>query len=147
MVRFLTAEKMETILLIEDTNALIENLTEYLEMEGYEILLAKDGKVGIDIARKALPDLIICDIQMPEMDGYEVLRELKSTAKTSVIPVIITSSLAEEEDKEKAFELGADEYILKPFELETLLEVIKICMVNDSKKAGKSSHNNYIKKE
>jgi two-component system, OmpR family, alkaline phosphatase synthesis response regulator PhoP len=136
---------MEAILLIEDTNALLESLTKYLEMEGYKVLLAKDGKVGADLARKAQPDLIICEILLPEMDGYDVLRELKSTLKTSIIPVIISSSLCSEEDKVKALELGADEYIVKPFDLDPLLKVIQSCIQNGNKRRRGANRDSYIK--
>jgi CRP/FNR family transcriptional regulator, polysaccharide utilization system transcription regulator len=125
---------METILLIEDTGDILENLAEYLGMEGYKVLIAKDGKAGVDIARETPPDLIICDVLMPVMDGYDVLRELKTTLKTSIIPIIISSSLGEEADKLKALELGADVYLTKPFEFEALLEAIKTCILNGGKR-------------
>jgi len=138
---------MEAILLIEDTGNILENLTEYLEMEGYKVLIAKDGKEGVDLARKTPPDLIICDVLMPVMDGYDVLRELKSSLKTSIIPIIVSSSLGEEEDKLKALELGADVYLTKPFELEALLEAIKTCILNGSKRLRGANRDSYIKKK
>jgi CRP/FNR family cyclic AMP-dependent transcriptional regulator len=114
---------MATILLIEDNIPILENLTEYFEMEGYKILTADNGKKGIELAREHIPDLIICDTKMPVMDGYEVLHLILDLAKTYEIPFIFSTSNSEKVDKTKALELGADDYITKPFELQTLLEM------------------------
>lgn len=116
---------METILLIEDTGDILTNLTEYLEMEGYKILTASNGKNGIEIAEKSKPDLIICDVLMPGMDGYKVLDILKKSSKTSEIPFIFSTSMSEKMEISEAYKLGADDYIVKPFDPETLLEVIR----------------------
>ena len=125
---------MKTILLIEDNTDILENLTEYLEMEGYIILVTNNGKKGIELAREFIPDLIICDVLMPEMDGYEVLRLLLGTGKTSEIPFIFSTSMSGKIDKDEALKLGADYYITKPFELETLLKVAKECIKFGSKR-------------
>ncbi len=116
---------MKTILLIEDNKDILENLTEYLELEGYRVLFANSGKEGLELARKFIPDLIICDVLMPEMDGHEVLRLILDTAKTHEIPFIFSTSNSEKVDRTKALELGADDYIIKPFELEALLVLSK----------------------
>ncbi len=116
---------MKTILLIEDNKDILENLTEYLELEGYKVLFASNGKEGLELAIKFIPDLIICDVLMPEMDGHEVLRLILDTAKTHEIPFIFSTSNSEKVDRTKALELGADDYIIKPFELETLLVMSK----------------------
>ena len=113
----------KTILLIEDNSDILENLTEYLEMEGYKIIIANNGKRGIELASEFLPDLIICDVLMPGMDGHEVLHLLLGTAKTFQIPFIFSTSNSERVDRESALSLGADDYIIKPFVLETLLEM------------------------
>lgn len=118
-------KKMATILLIEDSIPILENLTEYFEMEGYKILIADSGKKGIDLAREHIPDLIICDTIMPGMDGYEVLHLILDVAKTHEIPFIFSTSNSEKIDKIKALELGADDYIVKPFALQTLLTMAK----------------------
>lgn len=125
---------METILLIEDTSDILENLTEFLEMEGYTILVANNGKKGVELARAFIPDLIICDVLMQEMDGHEVLRLLLATAKTHDIPFIFSTSLSEKFDKTQSLELGADDYIVKPFELETLLKMVKTRINSGSKR-------------
>jgi DNA-binding response OmpR family regulator len=125
---------MKTILLIEDTKDILENLTEYLEIEGYKILVANNGKEGVDLAREFIPDLIICDVLMHEMDGYEVLRLLLDTAETHEIPFIFSTSMSEKFDRIESLELGADDYIVKPFELEALLKMVKNWIKSGSKR-------------
>ncbi len=125
---------MSTILLIEDNKPILENLTEYLEMEGYKILTADNGKKGVELAREYIPDLIICDTKMPVMDGYEVLHLILDLAKTYEIPFIFSTSNSENVDRTKALELGADDYIIKPFELETLLKLAKTYIMSGSKR-------------
>jgi CheY-like chemotaxis protein len=120
-----TIEMMATILLIEDNRLILDNLSEYFEMEGYKILAAENGKTGIELARKHIPDLIICDTKMPLMDGYRVLQLILNLSKTYEIPFIFSTSNAENVDRTKALELGADDYIIKPFELPTLLAMAK----------------------
>jgi DNA-binding response OmpR family regulator len=116
---------METILLIEDTIDINESLAECLETEGYKILLANNGRTGVELARKFIPDLIICDLLMPSMSGKEVLHALKDALKTSMIPFIFSTSLAEKPGKTQALKLGADNCIVKPLEPETLLEIVR----------------------
>lgn len=125
---------MATILLIEDNIPILENLTEYFVMEGYKILIADNGKKGIELAREHIPDLIICDTKMPEMDGYEVLHLILDLAKTYEIPFIFSTSNAEKVDRTKALELGADDYIIKPFDLATLLKMAKTWIMSGSKR-------------
>lgn len=116
---------MKTILLIEDNNEILENFTEYLELEGYKVLGASNGKRGVELAMKFIPDLIICDVLMPEMDGHEVLHVLLETSKTHEIPFIFSTSMSEQVDRKEALILGADDYIIKPFEVEVLLKMVK----------------------
>lgn len=119
---------MKTILLIDDNIEILENFTEYLEMAGYKILSAGNGKEGIELAIKFVPDLIICDVLMREMDGHEVLHLLLETAKTSQIPFIFSTSMSEKVDRSEALKLGATDYIIKPFEPEALLKMITTCI-------------------
>jgi two-component system alkaline phosphatase synthesis response regulator PhoP len=116
---------MATILIIEDTPEILENLTEFMELEGFKVLIAGNGRKGIELAREYVPDLIICDVLMAEMDGHEVLRLLLDDAKTHEIPFIFSTSMSDKIDKLKALKLGADDYIIKPFELESLLTMAK----------------------
>ncbi|MGE0638238.1 MAG: response regulator [Bacteroidia bacterium] len=127
---------MKTILLIEDNKEILENLTEYLELEGFKILLADNGKRGIELAREFIPDLIVCDVKMREMDGYEVLHQLLDTAKTHDIPFIFSTSMSEKNDRTESLNLGADDYIIKPFEPEALLKIANSLIKSGSKRAG-----------
>jgi sigma-B regulation protein RsbU (phosphoserine phosphatase) len=106
----------ESILLVDDNPANLQILFQTLEGVGCKLLIAKNGKGALAIAGKALPDLILLDIMMPDIDGYEVCRQLKSNAATADIPVIFLSALVDTEDKVKGFHLGAVDYITKPFQ-------------------------------
>jgi len=114
-----------TILLIEDDLALRENTAELLELQGYDILTAPDGKAGIAKAIQHLPDLIVCDIMMPEADGYEVLNTLANNDSTKWIPFIFLSAKTEHKEIRKGMDLGADDYLTKPFEEEELVSAIE----------------------
>ena len=116
---------MKTILLIEDNKDILENFTEYLEIEGYKILGASNGKKGVELARAFVPDLIICDVLMPVMDGHEVLHLLLETSATYQILFIFSTSMSEQVDRKDALSLGADDYIIKPFDVEVLLKMVK----------------------
>lgn len=120
--------------MIEDNADILENLTEYMQREGYHILATSNGKMGIELAREFIPDLIICDTFMYGMDGHEVLRLLLATPITSAIPFIFSTSMSESTDRLYALALGADDYIVKPFELETLLSMTRACIKTGSKR-------------
>lgn len=112
-------------MLIEDNPEMRENTTEILELAGYRVISAENGKVGVDYAQKNLPDLIICDVMMPELDGYGVLHILSKNASTRGIPFIFLTAKAEKEDFRKGMNLGADDYITKPFNDVELLDAIE----------------------
>jgi len=116
---------MQTILIIEDNAGIRENLSEFFELEGYNIISAMNGKSGVLLARECIPDLIICDVLMFEMDGYEVLNQLLGSSSTESIPFIFSTSMSEKVEKSGTLSLGADDYIIKPFELEQLLTMAK----------------------
>jgi len=116
---------MKTILLIEDDRALRENTEELLELSGYTMITAPNGKIGIQTAKEKLPDLIVCDIMMPEVDGYGVLKELSSNEKTKHIPFIFLSAKTEHKEIRRGMDLGADDYLTKPFEEEDLVNAIE----------------------
>ena len=108
------SEPMAKILLVDDNTTNLQLLHETLDGLGYKLLVAKNGQTGLSIAQKARPSLILLDIMMPEMDGYEVCRRLKADEKTSGIPIIFISALADEEDEAKGLGMGAVDYITKP---------------------------------
>lgn len=116
---------MKTILLIEDDRALRENTEELLELSGYSMITAPNGKIGIQMAKEKLPDIIVCDIMMPEVDGYGVLKELSSNDKTKHIPFIFLSAKTEHKEIRRGMDLGADDYLTKPFEEEDLINAIE----------------------
>ncbi len=132
--------KMKTILVIEDNPDILENITEFLGMEGYRILGANNGKTGVEEARKFIPDLIICDVLMREMDGHEVLHILLESARTNEIPFIFSTSMSEKVDRAEALGLGADDYIVKPFELETLLRLVEVWLKSGSRRDTRTYH-------
>jgi signal transduction histidine kinase len=100
------------------------DLAELLEMEGFEVISAEDGGAGIQMARQYLPSLIICDVMMPELDGHAVLAELRQDPATATIPFIFLTARAEKTDLRKGMELGADDYLTKPFTRDELLKAI-----------------------
>ncbi len=116
---------MKTILLIEDDRALRENTEELLELSGYSVITAPNGKVGIKVAKENLPDIIICDIMMPMIDGYGVLAALSAEETTKHIPFIFLSAKTEHKEIRKGMDLGADDYLTKPFEEEDLLSAVE----------------------
>ncbi|HRE50243.1 MAG TPA: response regulator [Flavitalea sp.] len=117
---------MKTILVIEDHADIRENTVEILGMAGYNALAAENGKKGIEAALKEKPDLIVCDIMMPELDGYGVLHLLRKNPETQHIPFIFLTARTERNDLRKGMEMGADDYITKPFEDIELLNAIDV---------------------
>jgi DNA-binding response OmpR family regulator len=116
---------MKKILLIEDNPEVRENTAEILELAGYEVVTAPNGKVGVEYAQKEKPDLIICDIMMPELDGYGVLHILNKRPETSGVPFIFLTAKTEKTDIRKGMNLGADDYLTKPFDDTDLLNAIE----------------------
>jgi sigma-B regulation protein RsbU (phosphoserine phosphatase) len=106
----------ESILLVDDNPTNLQVLFQTLESVGCKLLIAKNGEIALSIAGKAMPDLILLDIMMPGIDGYEVCRQLKANPATSDIPVIFLSALGDTEDKVKGLRLGAVDYVTKPFQ-------------------------------
>jgi len=116
---------MKKILVIEDENSLREDIIEILTYENFEVLGAENGTQGLSMAKKHLPDLILCDIMMPDIDGYGVLLELRSTPQTVNIPLIFLTAKTSRADMRQGMELGADDYVTKPFTQPELLAAIQ----------------------
>jgi DNA-binding response OmpR family regulator len=114
---------MTRILLVEDSSDLAEGLRYNLELEGYSVKVAEDGHTGLSLAREWQPDLVILDLMLPGIDGYQVLRSLRADGQQT--PVLILSARGEESDKVRGFQLDADQYVTKPFGLIELLERVK----------------------
>ena len=115
---------MSKILVIEDEDTIRENIVELLELEHYETLVAENGKTGLKLALQEIPDLILCDILMPEMDGYAVLKELKNHANTATIPFIFLTAKVDKSDLREGMDLRADDYLTKPCTPTELLKAI-----------------------
>ena len=123
----------KTILLIEDNQEVSENIASILELEHYKVLTAPNGKVGVTMAQQHRPDLILCDIMMPELDGYGVYHVLGKDDDTSSIPFIFLTAKADKNEIRAGMNLGADDYITKPFEGSDLLKVIEVRMNKNEK--------------
>ena len=115
---------MKTILLIEDETSLRNMIRSFLEMNDYSIITANDGSNGLELAKRVLPDLIISDVMMPNMDGFQLKEELGKEEVTSIIPFIFLTSISEREKFRKGMELGADDYLNKPVVLDELKKAI-----------------------
>ncbi len=116
---------MTTILIIEDEMHIRGNIAEVLELEYYDVLFAENGRIGVDLALEYVPDLIVCDVMMPEMDGFEVIQALQRAPETAMIPFIFLTALADRQSMRFAMELGADDYVVKPFMSDELLATIQ----------------------
>jgi DNA-binding NarL/FixJ family response regulator len=125
---------MKKILVIEDEAETLENLVLMLEMEGFKPLSASNGRVGVAVARKELPDVILCDVSMPEMDGYRVLETLRGDSGTVSIPFIFLTAKGDKKDLRTGMNLGADDYLTKPASAEEVLSAINARLDRHSEK-------------
>jgi len=116
---------MAKILYVEDNEDNIFMLTNRLERKGYEIIVAKDGAQGLEMTRRENPTLVLMDLGLPVLDGWEAIRQLKTASETSAIPIIALSAHAMAEDRERAFDAGCDDFDTKPVDLPRLLQKIR----------------------
>jgi DNA-binding LytR/AlgR family response regulator len=117
---------MSKILIIEDEDAICYNIKSVLLLNNYEVETADNGKVGVELAEEILPDLILCDIMMPGYDGYWVLEKIRTHHTLGMTPFIFITAKVEREDLRKGMELGADDYLTKPFKMAELLSAIEV---------------------
>ncbi|WP_094673635.1 response regulator [Hydrocoleum sp. CS-953] len=115
---------MKKILVIEDDKSILTIITDILEAEDFMVIGAKNGRVGIEKAQQEVPDLIICDVMMPEVDGYGVLKSLRENLVTEAIPFIFLTAKSTKADLREGMELGADDYLTKPFTRDELMKAI-----------------------
>ncbi|HEY9703065.1 MAG TPA: response regulator, partial [Allocoleopsis sp.] len=115
---------MRKILVIEDELGIRENIVEMLDMEGFQPLEAENGKIGLELATIEKPDLILCDVMMPKMNGYDVLIQLRENSNTAAIPFIFLTAKSDKNDFRKGMQLGADDYLTKPCSTDELLQAI-----------------------
>jgi two-component system phosphate regulon response regulator PhoB len=126
----------QTILIIEDERALVEVLTYNLRKEGFEVLAATDGQDGLRRAQTTLPDLVVLDLMLPVIEGLEVCRVLKSGVRTRDIPLLMLTARSEEVDEIVGFQMGADDYVTKPFKIKPLIQRIKALLRRKKTPAG-----------
>lgn len=142
---------MSSILVIDDNKDIRENIAEILVLAGYQVFSADNGKKGVELAIRENPGLIVCDIMMPDLDGYGVLHLLKKNPATEKIPFIFLTAKTERGDFRKGMEMGADDYITKPFDDLELLKAVetrlrKKAILEDTYPAGGGGVNEFMKK-
>jgi two-component system, OmpR family, alkaline phosphatase synthesis response regulator PhoP len=118
-------EAIKKILVVDDEPDVISLLTLMLKSQGYNVITAGDGQEGLEKARKENPDLILLDVMLPKMDGYKVARMLKFDENFSAIPIILLTAKIQEKDRQTGLEMGANDYMTKPFDTALLLSKIK----------------------
>ena len=116
---------MVKILYVEDNEDNIFMLTNRLERKGFDVIVAKDGAQGVEMTRRENPTLVLMDLGLPVLDGWEAIRQLKTASETSAIPIIALSAHAMAEDRERAFDAGCDDFDTKPVDLPRLLQKIR----------------------
>lgn len=116
---------MKTVLIIEDNLEIRENTTEILQLERLAVITAENGSDGVSLAKTTSPDIILCDIMMPGLNGYEVIRELKQDPSTASIPFIYVTASGEKTEVKQAMEMGANGFLRKPFDARDLMQLIK----------------------
>jgi CheY-like chemotaxis protein len=126
---------MPKVLLVEDNEENRDALSRHLKRKGYEVLIAVDGREGVDVAREATPDLILMDMSLPVLDGWQATQQLKAAAQTRAIPIIALTAHAMSGDREKALEAGCDDYDTKPIEFPRLLAKIETALAKKARPA------------
>lgn len=142
---------MTQILIIEDDYEIADVLQDMLTVENYDVVYAENGHEGVKLAQSHLPDLIICDVMMPELDGYEVLTLLRKNSETGTIPFLFVTAKATRSDQRQGMTLGADDYLTKPFTRSELLSAIYACLEKSdrlhqhSEEQVKANHRAFIR--
>jgi len=126
------------ILIVEDEHDILQLVKLYLEKEGFRTVAAKTGTEGLQYAKQEKPDLVVLDLMLPEIDGLEVCKRLRSAPETAMLPIIMLTAKAEESDTIVGLELGADDYVTKPFSPKTLVARIKALLRRLDRKPGES---------
>ena len=119
------ADKKLRILLVDDEPSIVKMVGKRLEVEGFEVTVAMEGQEGLQKAQSLLPDLVILDLMLPKLNGYEVCGILKKDSRFEKIPIIILSARAQEKDEKEGFAAGANAFMRKPFKSQELVEKIK----------------------
>ncbi|HEY7313867.1 MAG TPA: response regulator [Gemmataceae bacterium] len=130
---------MPKVLLVEDNVENRDALSRHLKRKGYEVPIAVDGREGVDVARAEAPDLILMDMSLPILDGWEATRQLKAAPETRGIPIIALTAHAMAGDRERALEVGCDDYDTKPIEFPRLLAKIEAALAKKPRPAGEQA--------
>lgn len=130
------------LLLIDDDPNLILLVQDYLEFRGYQVVTAENGRQALEVLENFYPDLIICDVMMPEMDGYELVERIRQDPRTDWIPILFLSAKGQTQDKIKGLNTGADIYLVKPFEPEELVAQVESSLKQANRLIGHSSGRN-----
>jgi CheY-like chemotaxis protein len=131
---------MLKVLLVEDNEENRDALSRHLRRTGYEVLIAIDGRGGVDLAREETPDLILMDMSLPVLDGWQATRQLKAAPQMRGIPIIALTAHAMAGDRERALEAGCDDYDTKPIEFPRLLAKIEAALAKKPRPAGEQDH-------
>jgi CheY-like chemotaxis protein len=134
------------VLLVEDNEESRDGLSRYLRRNGYEILVAVDGRQGVDVGRAAVPDLILIDLSLPVLDGWEATRQLRAESETRGIPVIALTAHAMAGDRERALEAGCDDYDTKPVEFPRLLTKIESLLAKKASPAPQPEARRHLRR-
>ena len=136
---------MEKLLIVEDEKAIRETLQELLELSGYEVLTAKNGKDGYEQIMEHRPDLVLCDVNMPELDGFELLSSINQRLADDIVPpFVFLTAKVEFQDIRQGMTLGADDYILKPFDHMHVLDIIRLRLDKREKLLQKGTRNSSV---
>jgi DNA-binding NarL/FixJ family response regulator len=127
------------LLLIDDDPNLILLVKDYLEFRGYEVMTAENGREALEVLERDIPDMIICDVMMPEMDGYSLVNHVREDPRTSWIPVLFLSAKGQSQDRVKGLNTGADVYMVKPFEPEELVAQVEAALKQAARIAERPS--------
>ncbi len=130
------AHAVKRILLIEDNHSLREEIVNVLELEGFDVTTAENGRVGIERLHQEIPDLVLCDLMMPDMDGYETLKAIRGHPATARLPVILLTARDDDTCRTKGTELGADDYVTKPFRIPDLLRALEAVTKKRARRAS-----------
>ena len=130
------------LLLIDDDPNLILLVKDYLEFRGYEVVTAENGQEALDVLDKDTPDMIICDVMMPQMDGYSLVEHVRKNPRTNWIPVLFLSAKGQSQDRVKGLNTGADVYMVKPFEPEELVAQVESSLKQASRLIQRQDKNN-----
>lgn len=137
-----STKEHKRLLLIDDDPNLILLVKDYLEFRGYEVITAENGREALEVLEQDLPDMIICDVMMPEMDGYTFVNHVRQNERTSWIPILFLSAKGQSQDRVKGLNIGADVYMVKPFEPEELVAQVEASLKQSFRQRQQAGGNN-----